>query len=578
MFPFDSLDFISILPLLLPIDADIYVQNFELIQALQEEDALTFWMDDPIKRGEYCTLCDCQPKMALLDCSGKDLKILPKTFTPDVHFVPKILDLRGNPRLAILGSDMLLPIFAESLEKLYLSSSMKHISNDLFDLFPLISIVSFEPASLDDEENGDDELISSVTPNNVIQGSADFFSNICCSRGTRINRFASPAEGLEFCDLVQESPGIDSIYEDFKAYDLDIDVIRIISPRSNFMSEAAESAEKCAEFCTISETCRYFQYDARLPNADHACTLLRNVTGPAYSVCCERDDYADLNRTLPGWVAGIPPRTRHDEFDASVLISSDSLTVDKDTRFAAQYDVSLGANPLRGAVWIEPKVVTSSFEVEIKPRRLVLYDRNSTATVNIVIQNVDKIDRSTLVIENIVESCDIAFKQSSGSLIYVEVLREEEVQRISVGAIVGIVLVLVLLIVLLMWYLNKQNAKKNDSLWKVRREELTFDDPPEVLGRGTFGLVLLAEYRGTKVAVKRAVPPLNKKMREKSAHFSFVDKNDGDDAETSVGIGSVSLSYNQDAGSSKMSKNNWSKLKEDFISEMRILSKLRHPW
>lgn len=30
---------------------------------------------------------------------------------------------------------------------------------------------------------------------------------------------------------------------------------------------------------------------------------------------------------------------------------------------------------------------------------------------------------------------------------------------------------------------------------------------PEIAGRGTFGLVLLAEYRGTKVAVKRVIPP-----------------------------------------------------------------------
>ena len=46
-----------------------------------------------------------------------------------------------------------------------------------------------------------------------------------------------------------------------------------------------------------------------------------------------------------------------------------------------------------------------------------------------------------------------------------------------------------------------------DSVWAVSPKELKFDDPPEVVGRGTFGLVLLAEYRGTKVAVKRVIPP-----------------------------------------------------------------------
>jgi len=37
-------------------------------------------------------------------------------------------------------------------------------------------------------------------------------------------------------------------------------------------------------------------------------------------------------------------------------------------------------------------------------------------------------------------------------------------------------------------------------------DELKFDEPPEIIGRGTFGLVLKAEYRGTEVAVKRVMP------------------------------------------------------------------------
>ena len=37
-------------------------------------------------------------------------------------------------------------------------------------------------------------------------------------------------------------------------------------------------------------------------------------------------------------------------------------------------------------------------------------------------------------------------------------------------------------------------------------DELYFDDPVEVIGQGSFGVVLLAEYRGTKVAIKRVLP------------------------------------------------------------------------
>mmetsp|Transcript_51963 Transcript_51963/g.108521 ORF Transcript_51963/g.108521 Transcript_51963/m.108521 type:complete len:1378 (-) Transcript_51963:103-4236(-) len=48
--------------------------------------------------------------------------------------------------------------------------------------------------------------------------------------------------------------------------------------------------------------------------------------------------------------------------------------------------------------------------------------------------------------------------------------------------------------------------RKSDSLWVVRFAELRFDSPPLVLGRGTFGQVLQAEYRGTSVAVKRVLP------------------------------------------------------------------------
>lgn len=42
--------------------------------------------------------------------------------------------------------------------------------------------------------------------------------------------------------------------------------------------------------------------------------------------------------------------------------------------------------------------------------------------------------------------------------------------------------------------------KQADSVWLVQAEELHFDEPATVLGQGTFGFVLLAEYRGTKVS------------------------------------------------------------------------------
>jgi serine/threonine protein kinase len=48
-------------------------------------------------------------------------------------------------------------------------------------------------------------------------------------------------------------------------------------------------------------------------------------------------------------------------------------------------------------------------------------------------------------------------------------------------------------------------------MWQVNVDELHFDDPVEVIGQGSFGVVLLAEYRGTKVAIKRALRSGDKK-------------------------------------------------------------------
>ncbi|CAB9517041.1 activated protein kinase catalytic subunit alpha-1 [Seminavis robusta] len=45
----------------------------------------------------------------------------------------------------------------------------------------------------------------------------------------------------------------------------------------------------------------------------------------------------------------------------------------------------------------------------------------------------------------------------------------------------------------------------NDKAWVVAVEELHFDEPPEVIGQGSFGVVLKAEYRGTQVAIKQAI-------------------------------------------------------------------------
>ena len=57
------------------------------------------------------------------------------------------------------------------------------------------------------------------------------------------------------------------------------------------------------------------------------------------------------------------------------------------------------------------------------------------------------------------------------------------------------------------WLYVRKKRLEADALWKVDINELKMSSPPTVLGRGTFGLVLEAQYRGTVVAVKRVLPP-----------------------------------------------------------------------
>jgi hypothetical protein len=63
------------------------------------------------------------------------------------------------------------------------------------------------------------------------------------------------------------------------------------------------------------------------------------------------------------------------------------------------------------------------------------------------------------------------------------------------------------------WCCLKYRRKKSDEMWHVNPEELNFSHPVEVIGQGAFGVVLAAEYRGTRVAIKRVVPKENNRTK-----------------------------------------------------------------
>jgi hypothetical protein len=56
------------------------------------------------------------------------------------------------------------------------------------------------------------------------------------------------------------------------------------------------------------------------------------------------------------------------------------------------------------------------------------------------------------------------------------------------------------------WCFLMYRRRKGDEMWHVNPEELNFSYPVEVIGQGAFGVVLAAEYRGTRVAIKRVIP------------------------------------------------------------------------
>jgi serine/threonine protein kinase len=153
----------------------------------------------------------------------------------------------------------------------------------------------------------------------------------------------------------------------------------------------------------------------------------------------------------------------------------------------------------------------------------------------------------------------------------------------------------------------EHKRRQENAIWTIPQEDIIFDDPPHELGRGSFGCVLQAEYNGTHVAVKRLDPskfnihgsssrksknslltsssrskeqaPSTKKdedMRKLEAGLrkrGYVKKASKSFGNTSlrvpkIGIGSRAVPI-KSRGKVQMQK--------DFIEEMKLLTKLRHP-
>ena len=62
---------------------------------------------------------------------------------------------------------------------------------------------------------------------------------------------------------------------------------------------------------------------------------------------------------------------------------------------------------------------------------------------------------------------------------------------VTIFAVIGSILGVILLAIATFYYLRYKN-RKNDELWTVHADELHFSEPAEVIGQGSFGVVLLA--------------------------------------------------------------------------------------
>jgi serine/threonine protein kinase len=115
---------------------------------------------------------------------------------------------------------------------------------------------------------------------------------------------------------------------------------------------------------------------------------------------------------------------------------------------------------------------------------------------------------------------------------------------VAVGTFAAIMASISLLIAMQIgWCLMIYRRKKSDEMWQVNAEELNFSYPVEVIGQGAFGVVLAAEYRGTKVAIKRVVPQQENKRRKGGSVGSVSAASiSGDDTDPEIGTDSPATS------------------------------------
>ena len=403
----------------------------DIIPAAEAVDVLAFWATSVAKRGALCEVCACADD-GIADCRGRDLQTVPAGAGADVTKI----DLSDNPRLTLVGPGAFDGL--DGLEALVLPSAVKYLAPDALESLPALRDVSLA--------TGD-----GVTRNFVDSSSTARFHDVCCRRE------ASSRAGVYFCDVSPDEPGVvDAIYEETNADNIYVglfDHMRTldwIMPDSPFLAEAAESKEKCVAYCDMKaecQSCLHFTAQDGValtdfcmlygdePPANHADNLVQTEIRDAYM--------------------GLPPRTRAAR-GAVVAASPLVVELSEANGYTNTFEVSLGADPLRGAVWITPRLEGfGNMSVAFDPPSITLYDAQTVVTVAVTVRG-DEITRDlTPTVALDVEACDRAFvaQQATLQLDVLAAAVDDGGTRVSnAGAVVALVVVACVLVAAGLFY------------------------------------------------------------------------------------------------------------------------------
>lgn len=186
-----------------------------------------------------------------------------------------------------------------------------------------------------------------------------------------------------------------------------------------------------------------------------------------------------------------------------------------------------------------------------------------------------------------------AWEEQQGTCEVIELVPTTvEKGSLKVSVSLGLVCFLLMVIAVLLCM-----RKRESVAWKIDEKELKYDEPPVKLGRGGFGVVYLAEYRGTQVAVKKlygqrtksssaTVGRTWKSSQTRNTHNTKgVVKKQNDDSSTEESNSPFRTMHSMNAVTTVTNRKRgkfFNKESEgyaltDFSADMRVLSSLRHP-